>query len=50
MAPQDYAQGADPQLDRSIAEALRMLEENPVVKPDLSSRPNLALPKLPPRK
>jgi len=50
ITPQDYAKGHDPQLDKSIEEALRLLNENPIVKPDLGERPNRARPKLPPRK
>ena len=49
ITPQDYAAGRDPQLDRSIEEALRLLAEHPVVKPDIGTRPSRALPSLPPR-
>ncbi len=49
MAPQDQAAGRDPQLDRAVAEALRLLAERPQVRPDLASRPSRALPKLPRR-
>ncbi len=48
-APQDYQAGADPQLERAVAEALRLLEERPVLKPDLATRPSRALPRLPAR-
>jgi tricorn protease len=48
--PQDYARGIDAQLDRSIQEALRLLEENPPKMPDFSRRPSRALPTLPPNK
>jgi tricorn protease len=41
--------GRDPQLERAVAEALRLLAEQPILKPDLASRPSRALPKLPPR-
>jgi tricorn protease len=49
ITPQDYMQGEDPQLGRAIAEVLRLLVEQPPVKPDLAERPNRALPRLPPR-
>ena len=49
ITPQDYAAGRDPQLDRSIEEAERLLAEHPVVKPDINTRPSRALPSLPPR-
>ena len=48
IRPQEYAAGRDPQLERAIVEALRLLAENPPIKPDLSKRPSRALPKLPP--
>jgi tricorn protease len=40
-APQDYARGADPQLDRGISEALRILAERPPHVPEPAERPNL---------
>jgi tricorn protease len=46
MAPQDYAHGRDPQLDRAIAVALEKLAAEPVVRPGFGDRPNLAVPKL----
>jgi tricorn protease len=49
ITPQDYAAGRDPQLDRAIAESLRLLELTPVRRPNLELRPSRALPKLPPR-
>lgn len=49
MAPQDQAAGRDPQLERAVTEALRLLAERPQVRPDLSKRPSRALPKLPRR-
>jgi len=49
VTPQDYAAGRDPQLERAIAEALRLLGETDILKPDLNNRPRLPLPKLPPR-
>jgi len=39
IAPQDYAQGLDPQLDRAIAEALRLIEEQPALEPKPEDRP-----------
>jgi tricorn protease len=50
ITPQDYAAGRDPQLERAIAEILRLLAEKPLVKPDLTQRPSRALPQLPPRR
>jgi tricorn protease len=49
ITPQDVVQGRDPQLERAISEILRLLEEHPVRKPDLSQRPSRALPRLPAR-
>ena len=39
IAPQDFARGDDPQLDRAIAEALRMIEEKPSLEPRPEERP-----------
>jgi tricorn protease len=39
IAPQDFAAGADPQLERAIAEALRMIEERPSLEPRPEERP-----------
>ncbi|HVB73779.1 MAG TPA: S41 family peptidase [Ktedonobacteraceae bacterium] len=39
IAPQDFARGDDPQLDRAIAEALRMIEEKPTLAPEPEERP-----------
>lgn len=47
IRPQDYAQGVDPQLERAIEEALRLLEANPPKLPDFTQRPSRAAPKLP---
>jgi tricorn protease len=44
IAPQDYARGYDPQLEKAIAVVLQQLEANPPVKPSFDERPNLALP------
>ena len=49
ISPQDYVNNRDPQLERAIAESLRLLAETQILKPDLTSRPSRALPKLPPR-
>ncbi|MFZ1752525.1 MAG: S41 family peptidase [Caldilineaceae bacterium] len=50
ITPQDYRDGRDTQLERSIEEILKLLEANPPMQPpDASSRPSRALPKLPPR-
>ncbi|MBI3725988.1 peptidase, partial [bacterium] len=46
MRPQDYVSGADPQLDRGIAEALELVLATPPLKPDLERRPDLRAPKL----
>ena len=48
IRPQDYAAGVDPQLDRAIAECLRLLEEQPPEVPEPGPRPQLPLPSLPP--
>ena len=47
--PQDYARGLDAQLDRAVEEIQKLLAANPPQLPDFTNRPNLALPKLPPR-
>ena len=39
IAPQDYVKGIDPQLDRAIAEALRLIEEVPALEPKPGERP-----------
>ena len=44
VAPQDYATGRDPQLDRAIAEVLRLLEERPPAVPAFGERPVLTPP------
>jgi tricorn protease len=44
ITPQDYARGADPQLDRAIEEVLKEIEENPPPEPDFSERPRRTLP------
>jgi tricorn protease len=49
IAPQDYAKGVDPQMERAIEEVIRQLAEKPPLAPDLSQRPNKTAPKLPER-
>jgi tricorn protease len=49
ITPQDYAAGRDPQLEKAIEIILKALEENPPERPTFEDRPNLSLPKLPPR-
>jgi tricorn protease len=46
MAPQDFARGVDPQLDRAIAVALEKLQAEPVIRPAFDQRPSLKAPKL----
>ncbi|MBM3492894.1 MAG: peptidase [Armatimonadetes bacterium] len=51
MRPQDQAAHRDPQMDKAIEVVLRMLEENPPLRPSFDARPSLALPTaLPERK
>lgn len=49
IRPQDYRNGLDPQLDRAIQEAEKLLVEKPRKLPELTTKPSRALPKLPPR-
>ncbi len=49
ITPQDYLRGVDPQLDRAVQEAMRLLAETPRKLPELTTKPSRALPKLPPR-
>lgn len=42
--PASHLRGVDPQLERAIAEALRLLEEKGGEPPKFEGRPNLALP------
>ena len=39
IAPQDYVNDVDPQLERAIAEALRLIEERPFLEPKPGERP-----------
>lgn len=41
ITPQDYARGADPQLERAIEEALKQLESVGYLEPEPGERPNL---------
>ncbi len=41
IAPQDFANNLDPQLDRAIAEAVRLIEERPTLEPTPGQRPRL---------
>jgi tricorn protease len=41
IAPQDYARGVDPQLERALTEALRLIEESPSLEPRAGERPHL---------
>nr|MBA2447054.1 PDZ domain-containing protein [Chloroflexota bacterium] len=48
-APQDYARGADPQLERAIAVSLELLAERPPHSPKPTDRPHFVVPRLTPR-
>ncbi len=50
IKPQDYVAGKDPQLDGAIEHLLDEMKKNPVFRPQLDKRPDLSLPKIPPRK
>ncbi len=41
IAPQDYTKGIDPQLERALTEALRLVEESPSLDPRPGERPRL---------
>ncbi|HLJ56149.1 MAG TPA: S41 family peptidase [Chthonomonadaceae bacterium] len=47
IAPQDYAHGRDPQMDKALDVICEMLEKNPPARPDFSQRPNLRMGALP---
>jgi tricorn protease len=47
--PQDYARGADPQLERALAEAMRLVDERPSKTPETGPRPQKPLPYVAPR-
>jgi tricorn protease len=42
IAPQDFVNNIDPQLDRAIVEALRLIEEMPALEPKPEERPRKA--------
>lgn len=44
IAPQDYAAGRDPQLNKAIAVVREQLEKSPVQMPEIKSKPDLSLP------
>ncbi|MDQ3020456.1 MAG: S41 family peptidase [Bacteroidota bacterium] len=44
VAPQDYAKGKDPQLDKAIEIALEQLKKKPIELPDFKDKPKLSLP------
>jgi tricorn protease len=41
IAPQDYVQGLDPQLERAIAEVLHQIQEQPALEPKPGDRPHI---------
>jgi tricorn protease len=49
IAPQDYAAGRDPQLERAIREVQTRIEQHVAPEPDLSTRPSRTVPRLPRR-
>jgi tricorn protease len=50
FAPQDWAEGRDPQLDRALQMVLEALAAHPAARPpDPATRPSRAVPPLPPR-
>jgi len=49
VAPHDYRDGKDPQMEKALELVLAALREHPVKLPSFDGRPNLAPPKLPPR-
>jgi len=49
IRPQDHAAGRDPQLERAIAVAMRLVRSAKPLRPDLRRRPRLTPPALPPR-
>jgi tricorn protease len=44
IAPQDYKNGRDPQMDKALSLALEALKKSPVALPDFTVRPRLPLP------
>jgi tricorn protease len=49
IRPQDYAAGRDPQMAKALQLIQQALRHHHTVEPDLSYRPSLTIPKLPPR-
>lgn len=49
ILPDDWAAGRDPQLDKAIALSLEAVQAAMLPMPDLTDRPRLSLPTLPPR-
>ncbi len=47
VAPQDYAAGRDPQLERAIAEIERIMQSSPAASPRFDAPPSRAAPGLP---
>ncbi len=48
IRPQDYAAGADPQLERGVAELVALMDRHSPSLPDLTTRVSLAPPRLGP--
>jgi tricorn protease len=46
IAPQHWAKGLDPQLEKALAVATRLLEETPPTLPDFGARPDRRAPRL----
>ncbi len=46
VAPQDYRDGKDPQMDLALQLMERALQEHVELRPDLANRPSLPLPTL----
>lgn len=49
ITPQDWASGCDPQMERAISEALRLMKDHPFVLPSFDDRPVMAPGPLPDR-
>lgn len=47
ITPRDYATGRDPQLERGVAELLKIIEDQQPAVPDFGERPKKAPPRLP---
>jgi tricorn protease len=50
IAPHDYRQGSDPQLDKAISLILDILQKNPPKVPEFSNKPSLPIPRVKKRK